>query len=100
MRPGRGRGRHRLLNGGALWHPLGVDDKQALRERVWARIDAASEVRRAPGAVGRIPNFVGAEQAAQRLAECPEWQAARVLKMNPDSPQLWLRARAIADGKL
>jgi 5-formyltetrahydrofolate cyclo-ligase len=77
-----------------------MSDKQRLRELVWARIDAAPEVRRAPGAVGRIPNFVGAEAAAQRLAELPEWKHARVLKMNPDSPQLALRARAIDDGKL
>lgn len=77
-----------------------MSDKQRLRELVWSRIDAAPEVRRAPGAVGRIPNYVGAEAAAERLAGLPEWQRARVLKMNPDSPQLALRARAIDDGKL
>jgi 5-formyltetrahydrofolate cyclo-ligase len=77
-----------------------MSDKQRLRELVWGRIDAAPAVRRAPGAAGRIPNFVGAEAAAQRLAELPEWKRARVLKMNPDSPQLALRARAIDDGKL
>ena len=77
-----------------------MSDKQPLRERVWGRIDADPAVRRAPGAVGRIPNYVGAEEAARRLAEQPEWQRARVLKMNPDSPQLWLRARAIEQGKL
>ncbi len=77
-----------------------MSDKQPLRERVWGRIDADPAVRRAPGAVGRIPNYVGAEEAARRLVEQPEWQRARVVKMNPDSPQLWLRARAIGDGKL
>jgi 5-formyltetrahydrofolate cyclo-ligase len=77
-----------------------MSDKQRLRERVWGYIDGAPEVRRAPGAVGRIPNYVGAEAAAERLAELPEWKRARVLKMNPDSPQLALRARAIEDGKL
>jgi 5-formyltetrahydrofolate cyclo-ligase len=74
-------------------------DKQRLREHVWQAIDSAVGVRRAPGAVGRIPNFVGAELAAERLAALPEWQSARVVKMNPDSPQLALRARAIDDGK-
>jgi 5-formyltetrahydrofolate cyclo-ligase len=76
-----------------------MSDKQRLREQIWSAIDAAPEVRRAPGAVGRIPNFVGAERAAERCAELPEWLGARVLKMNPDSPQLSLRARAIEDGK-
>jgi 5-formyltetrahydrofolate cyclo-ligase len=77
-----------------------MSDKDRLRAQIWSAIDEAADVRRAPGAVGRIPNFVGAEQAAERLVELPEWRRARVLKMNPDSPQLALRARAIEDGKL
>lgn len=48
---------------------------------------------------GRIPNFTGAEAAAALLAEQPEWRAARVVKANPDLPQLPVRARALADGK-
>jgi 5-formyltetrahydrofolate cyclo-ligase len=76
-----------------------MDDKQRLRERVWSAIDDDPRIARAPGARQRIPNFVGAEAAALQLAEQPEWHAARVLKMNPDSPQLTLRARAIDDGK-
>lgn len=55
---------------------------------------------RFPGAPGRIPNFIGAEQAAHRLAELPEWERARTLKCNPDSPQLPVRAAALAAGKL
>ena len=77
-----------------------MDEKQRIRERVWARIDEDPEVRRPPGARGRIPSFVGAELAAERLARSPEWRQARVVKLNPDSPQLPLRARAIEDGKL
>ncbi len=40
--------------------------KAALREQVWSAMRAA-KVARFPGAVGRIPNFTGAEAAAQRL---------------------------------
>jgi 5-formyltetrahydrofolate cyclo-ligase len=54
---------------------------------------------RFPGARGRIPNFRGAEQAAARLAELPEWETARVVKANPDAPQLPVRRRARKDGK-
>ena len=48
---------------------------------------------------GRIPNFAGAERAAARAAELPEWQAARRLKCNPDAPQRALRLRALREGK-
>lgn len=48
---------------------------------------------------GRIPNFVGAEAAAARLAETEEWRKAQVLKCNPDSPQTQVRKRALQDGK-
>ena len=47
-----------------------------------------------------IPNFVGADMAAKRLSELPAWKAARVVKCNPDPPQIPLRLRALYDGKL
>ena len=42
----------------------------------------------------------GAPAAAARLASLPAWRAARVVKSNPAAPQLPVRARALADGKL
>jgi 5-formyltetrahydrofolate cyclo-ligase len=48
----------------------------------------------------RIPNFVGADVAAWRLAQTAEWKAARVVKCNPDPPQIPVRLRALYDGKL
>jgi 5-formyltetrahydrofolate cyclo-ligase len=59
----------------------------------------AEHVARFPGAAGRIPNFTGAEAAAERLRERPEWQQARAVKSNPDSAQLPVRQRALQDGK-
>jgi 5-formyltetrahydrofolate cyclo-ligase len=75
-----------------------VDAKQEVRERIWELLEREG-VARFPGARGRIPNFRGAEQAAARLAELHEWQAARVVKSNPDAPQLPVRRRARKDGK-
>jgi 5-formyltetrahydrofolate cyclo-ligase len=75
------------------------DAKQDVRERVWATLER-ERAARFPGAQGRIPNFGGAEDAARRLGERPEWQAARVVKANPDSPQLPVRRRALAEEKL
>jgi 5-formyltetrahydrofolate cyclo-ligase len=57
-------------------------------------------VARFPGAQGRIPNFEGAEAAAERLAALELWKRARVLKCNPDSPQRPVRERALQEGKV
>ena len=67
-------------------------------QEIWSAMSAA-KVARFPGAAGRIPNFTGAEAAAERLRATPEWQAASTLKANPDSPQLPVRQRALEDGK-
>ena len=72
--------------------------KAALREEVWSAMRGA-RVARFPGAAGRIPNFTGAEAAAERLRAMPQWQAAGTLKSNPDSAQLPVRQRALEDGK-
>jgi 5-formyltetrahydrofolate cyclo-ligase len=72
--------------------------KAALREEVWSAMRAA-KVARFPGAEGRIPNFTGAEAAAERLRGLPVWEVARTLKANPDSAQLPVRQRALEDGK-
>jgi 5-formyltetrahydrofolate cyclo-ligase len=72
--------------------------KAGLREEVWSAMRAAG-VTRFPGAAGRIPNFTGAEAAAERLRALPAWKAAETLKANPDSAQLPVRQRALEDGK-
>jgi 5-formyltetrahydrofolate cyclo-ligase len=79
--------------------PAGVlAAKAALRDEVWSAMSAA-RVARFPGAAGRIPNFTGAEAAAQRLRGVQAWQHARALKANPDSAQWPVRQRALEDGK-
>jgi 5-formyltetrahydrofolate cyclo-ligase len=75
-----------------------ADEKEQVRARIWATLERERAVR-FPGARGRIPNFKGAEAAARRLAALPEWQAAKAIKANPDSPQLPVRIQALADGK-
>ena len=47
---------------------------------------------------GRIPNFAGAREAALRLFEEPPWRNARVIKVNPDSPQRHVREQALIRG--
>jgi 5-formyltetrahydrofolate cyclo-ligase len=72
--------------------------KQEARERVWSLLEREGAA--PPGVAGHIPNFVGAELAAQRLAELEVWRTARVIKTNPDKAQLPVRARVLHEGKL
>jgi len=75
-----------------------MTDKQTVREKVWSLLESEG-VARFPGAKGRIPNFRGAEQAADALSTLPEWRAAAAIKANPDSPQQPVRFLALRDGK-
>jgi 5-formyltetrahydrofolate cyclo-ligase len=72
--------------------------KYAIRERMWALLE--QEQAAPPGVHGYIPSFFGAEAAANRLAELPVWKGARVVKAVPDTAQLPVRERALAEGKL
>ena len=74
-------------------------DKQALRERVWDDLEESGEARFPFPPHDRIPNFAGAEEAADRLAGLGEWAAADAIKANPDAPQLPVRRRALREGK-
>lgn len=73
-------------------------DKDLVRHDVWSALE------RDGVAVGpawsMIPNFVGADVAAWRLAQTPEWKAAKTVKTNPDAPQIPIRIRALYEGKL
>ncbi|MEM4781182.1 MAG: 5-formyltetrahydrofolate cyclo-ligase [Halalkalicoccus sp.] len=74
-------------------------DKQALRERIWDALEREGIARFPFPPHGRIPNFAGADEATERLAETPEWKGAKTIKANPDAPQLPVRRRALREGK-
>ncbi|MFB6193584.1 MAG: 5-formyltetrahydrofolate cyclo-ligase [Halobaculum sp.] len=73
--------------------------KDALRERVWDHLDESGEARFPFPPHGRIPNFAGADRAADRLTATDAWRAAETVKANPDAPQLPVRRAALAAGK-
>jgi 5-formyltetrahydrofolate cyclo-ligase len=74
-------------------------DKQTLREIVWEEMTNKKAGRFPFPLRGRIPNFAGAEKAAALVFELEEYKRAEVVKVNPDSPQLPVRAQVIRDGK-
>ncbi|MEG4202237.1 5-formyltetrahydrofolate cyclo-ligase [Microcoleus sp. Pol12A5] len=74
------------------------DDKDKLRAEIWSLLNQQAASIGDP--FGHIPNFVGSQVAAERLATLPIWQQAKTIKCNPDSPQIPVRMRALQDGKL
>ena len=78
--------------------PDTLERKRALRDEIWSALTGAG-ADRFPGAEGRIPNFAGATDAAERLRGTNAWAAAATTKANPDSPQWPVRQRALEDGK-
>lgn len=72
--------------------------KDALRHDTWRLLEAEG-VAVGP-AWSMIPNFVGADVAAWRLAGLDAWKRARTVKTNPDHPQIPVRLRALYEGKI
>jgi 5-formyltetrahydrofolate cyclo-ligase len=73
--------------------------KWAIRKRVWDSMEKNDFADFPRPVHHRIPNFVGAAEAAERLAGLPAFQSARCIKVNPDTPQRAVRYAALASGK-
>jgi 5-formyltetrahydrofolate cyclo-ligase len=75
-----------------------MPSKDKTRRDIWKALEREGAAR-FPGAEGRIPNFAGAKLAAEKLAAHRTWKRARVIKVNPDSPQTHARRMALEQGK-
>jgi 5-formyltetrahydrofolate cyclo-ligase len=73
-------------------------DKDEARRAVWDRLRAERVARFPFPPHGRIPNFAGAEAAAERLFEVEPWRSAQRIKVNPDAPQRPVREAALRRG--
>ncbi|MCY4664570.1 MAG: hypothetical protein OXC00_07895 [Acidimicrobiaceae bacterium] len=87
-----------MLDGPGETRPRTTSEaKDDLRGEVWTALERTSA---GVGAVrSRIPNFVRAHEAADRLAKLDIWKQASVVKSNPDPAQAHVRLRALQDGK-
>lgn len=74
--------------------------KQQLREKIWNEMEHFRIAVFPLPCKSRIPNFVGAEAAAEKLRILEEWKKAKVVFVNPDSPQRKVRENALKDGKI
>ena len=73
--------------------------KWRIRKAVWDYLEE-KDIAQFPRPVHhRIPNFVGADVAAENLATQPEFQSAKMVKVNPDTPQRQVRHLVLENGK-
>jgi len=73
--------------------------KEEIRMRVWRLMEEKSIAALPKPVYHRIPNFIGAEKAAQNLRGLPEYKSAKAVFCNPDSPQRPVREMVLRDGK-
>lgn len=72
--------------------------KSRIRKRIWDRLQADGVARFPFPPHGRIPNFAGAREAAERLLAHPAMARVKRMKVNPDAPQRPLREAALRAG--
>jgi 5-formyltetrahydrofolate cyclo-ligase len=73
--------------------------KQELREAVWAYMEENDLVAFPRSCRGRIPNFTGAREAAEKLKGLSEWGEAMAVFSAPDSSLHHARTEALREGK-
>jgi 5-formyltetrahydrofolate cyclo-ligase len=78
----------------------GFGNKDEIRRYVWDKMAELGIAVFPLPPHNRIPNFIGADLAAKRLLELDDYHSAKVIKVNPDSPQRPFREYALRDGKI
>jgi len=74
--------------------------KERIRKSIWYKMEREGIARFPLPLHHRIPNFVGAEEAATKLSCMDIFRRAKVIKVNPDSPQAPVRQLALLMGKV
>jgi len=74
--------------------------KKLLREEIWNKLERDGIARFPLPCYGRIPNFDGSQEAADRVRLLKEWKEAKVVFANPDYAQRKVREYALMDGKV
>lgn len=75
------------------------EKKSKIRHKIWTIMEEKGVARFPRPIKGRIPNFEGAEKAAENLKNLKEFQKATHVKVNPDSPQHPVRKKVIKERK-
>jgi len=76
------------------------EEKEQLRNKIWSLLEQKNVAIFPLPVRGRIPNFVGGDQAASLVRTLPEWKKAKVVFSCPDSPQKKIREFVLKEGKI
>jgi len=74
--------------------------RERLRRRIWHLMEEAGVLTFPLEVFGRVPNFIGAEQAAELLAQQPEFERAKVVFVSPDHVLRRVRELVLERGKV
>lgn len=77
-----------------------LETKNKLRDRIWRLLEDNNFIRGKKPAFGRIPNFKGADGAANRLKSTSEWKKSEIIFCSPDSTQREVRYNALDQEKV
>jgi 5-formyltetrahydrofolate cyclo-ligase len=73
--------------------------KWEIRKRIWDMMEEKNIAQFPRPVHHRIPNYVDADKAALRLSQMREFVDAKVVKVNPDTPQKMVRYHVLETGK-
>jgi 5-formyltetrahydrofolate cyclo-ligase len=77
-----------------------VRKKEQLRNEIWTLLEQRNVAMFPLPVRGRIPNFIGSDEATRLVRMLPEWKKAGVIFANPESPQKKIREFALKDGRI
>ncbi|MEM4513078.1 MAG: 5-formyltetrahydrofolate cyclo-ligase [Ignisphaera sp.] len=74
--------------------------KDRIRRRIWDLLEEKNVTLFPKPIYHRIPNFIGADIVAAKLSSLDIFKEAKVIKINPDSPQRFVRYLALSQNKI
>jgi 5-formyltetrahydrofolate cyclo-ligase len=73
--------------------------KKLLRNEIWRKLETKGLATFPLPSYGRIPNFAGSDEAAERLRTLADWIRAKTVFVSPDFAQRKVRENTVSDGK-
>ncbi|MCS7191449.1 MAG: 5-formyltetrahydrofolate cyclo-ligase [Armatimonadetes bacterium] len=77
-----------------------LNRRERLRRRIWHLMEAAGVLTFPLDVFGKVPNFIGAERAAELLAQQIEFEQAKVIFVSPDHVLRRVRELVLERGKI